>query len=205
MLDLIAHLLSIKGRAGRVEFWLFNLVFFIVSGLPALAFYLLVTPANGVYWPLDITQLQFSPLLIELIMSPMLKPMLYIYGGILVTFWIMLFTTITRRLHDINISGWWVLAYVVIVFGATATTVLLELYQPEMAASLYEFYFENHVWIKGLLAIVHAIYIVLAFFWPGNHSTNRYGRSEWEVNTYIKLRRAEKKMKKQQQRLNNAS
>jgi len=197
MLNLLAHFLSIKGRAGRLEFWLFHLAYILMSCVPLVVLFLLVKPGDGVYWPLDISQLQISPVLFGLLAFPMLlKSLLYFYMGITILFMVMAVTTTIRRLHDLNISGWWVVGYLGISFLIGAITALIRIYLPEIFVVLNEFFQRNKDIIGVILLPLHIAYFILAFCWPGTRTTNRYGRSEWEVNQYIKQRIQEARAKK---------
>ncbi len=79
--------LTIKGRASRSELWWFYLFMMITGKL--LSFFI------------DIPIFRFDP-------PPMNAPFLVLLT--IITF-IPLICVIIRRLHDINLSGWWVLFY----------------------------------------------------------------------------------------------
>lgn len=79
-----------RGRARRLEFWSFVVFWIVAAVISALAFDLPAHPftANGVWKSLSAAPVFLFPVLLTLPLA----------------------AVAVRRLHDINVSGWWLLS-----------------------------------------------------------------------------------------------
>ncbi len=81
---------TFSGRASRSEYWWFVLFYTLLLGL---AFYIDMSSGDG-----------FSGLWVNIVTYGLLLPSI---------------TISVRRLHDINMSGWWYLVFLVPIVGIT--------------------------------------------------------------------------------------
>ena len=120
-------IVTFKGRASRSEFWWFWL-FVVLAGV---AFEMLAFFANATDW-----------------YSETFPVRRFFWLAIYVTSW----SVSVRRLHDLNLSGWWFLLYmVVLTIGANAQIVYI-------------------VWLKNLMVV--GVYVLFAF--KGKPAANKY-------------------------------
>lgn len=92
----IKNYLTVEGRAGRKEFWYFLLIFLTVLVISTVVLFYVVYNIGSSSHPV-------LSILVWVIY-------LFIFCWLLFTF-IPLISVSIRRLHDINLSGWWLLLY----------------------------------------------------------------------------------------------
>lgn len=149
---------NIKGRARRAEFGWFTLICMLIS------FSLMLI--GGFAEGLRVSKLAYVLDIVNSLFSLLVFP-----AGI---------TIAVRRLHDLGKSGWWYVAYtVIVVIGIAfiiATIVSAAIVHQMNEDEIIEFLFSGNILIPlGLLLIF--VYGVLLFliFKDGQRFTNKYG------------------------------
>lgn len=147
--------ITVSGRAARSEFWYFQLFLFIGSFITA---FLDAMVSSGAFNDTGPLSAAFS--------------LITFIPGITVT---------TRRLHDIDRSGWWQIGWggigmaivfaLTLLFGATDT-----IFGTGISSGF------------GLVAII-IVAVIALIFWPlywltrkSDYETNRFGPPPWEVD-----------------------
>lgn len=86
--------------------------------------------------------------------------LLIAYAALFVLAWIVGLSLTVRRLHDLNLTGWWILA-IWIVPTAVEYGVVRSLQNPQLASTL-----------SGAVALLIGLWLWLA---PGTRGANRFG------------------------------
>ena len=148
-----------SGRARRKEFWYFMLFNILVS----------ILVVEFVDFKYQVTLYPFFRIL---------RFYLRIFG--LLTFLPMLALSV-RRLHDINIRGWWVLlgflpiVYVMSLRGLSVSVDFIAQLSPVVAISLLDIVSGWGVSIKFILQLSPVVAISVIAFIKGNQGENRFG------------------------------
>lgn len=143
------HFFWISGRSSRVEFMFWGLICQLVT----CAYLVLQLSMPLVSSPADYS----SDVIVRMLFSLLMMPVS------LVCSWIYL-TLAVRRLHDLNLSGWWMLT--LIIFSMIAG--IASLFMPSW-----------FIYVPQIIGLGVLIYLT---FTPGKPATNKYG--EVPTRTY---------------------
>ena len=94
------------GRSCRREYWMYSLFLLVVYAVLAIAAALVVRGV-GIFNMTDMEQIT-----VALVHQPMLWLIVGLAGLFSLVNFIPSIAIVVRRLHDMNVSGWWYLAYV---------------------------------------------------------------------------------------------
>ncbi len=94
------------GRSCRREYWMYSLFLLIVYAVLAVAAALVVRGV-GIFSMTDMEQIT-----VALVHTPLLWLIIGLAGLFSLVNFIPSIAIVVRRLHDMNVSGWWYLAYV---------------------------------------------------------------------------------------------
>jgi uncharacterized membrane protein YhaH (DUF805 family) len=176
---------SLKGRAGCLELWGLQ-IFLIVINVVVYFFF-----RSFVHSEL------FATILVYLG-----KMGIYIIGS-LIAFYIIatfvpLIATKVRRLHDLNLSGWWLLLIyglmlvVGVLFGMFKDIAIhfnIPFLTPELENDFQQV-------IDIIAYAISFTYFIFLYLVPGKKAKNKYGTSEQEITSYAKKRKKEFKASK---------
>lgn len=97
--------------------------------------------------------------------------------GFVIAIWIASLSLYVRRLHDMNLSGIWVLGYIVIslIIGGLEVAVTVD---PALAAQA-----PAVIMIRLVFNILVIISLLLLLFWPGTKGPNKYGEDPLNRNS----------------------
>ena len=130
---------TIDGRASRSEYWWFSLFIGIINVL-------------------------LNPFLSNF--PPLISPLLNLWEIII---FIPLICVTTRRLHDINVSGWWQLCYYLFL---TLSLMLVPLYETTLSEDL------GFLFISGVIFIIAIAILIVGLVFlciKGTTGDNRFG------------------------------
>lgn len=142
----IARIFSITGRSSRAEFWWICFILFFLS-------FFLGTIAT-------FSMFLFSPL------EVLVYSLFGLFGVFLVSLLVLIPISI-RRLHDINLSGWWLIVLIPFIFSNVFIVILFK-HGPFLIS--YET-------LTTLMQVSAGAYIIptVIFAIPSQEGTNRYG------------------------------
>lgn len=185
---------SAHGRATRLHYLIACLAIGAMGALLNIGVRMLISNI----WNIDV----FSPTVdfVGTIKSRESFTMTQAYGtlGFLFVFWLVnillttwpWITSTIRRLHDINLSGWWLLGSLLIMFAvgffSGAIGKALELIGVHGDARLE----------PGSMVFygVYILFFAVLFLKRGTQGTNRFGADQSELNAYFRQRKFEKRM-----------
>lgn len=163
-LHALKNTFNYEGRVSRAEFlWFYIASFVIYTLLFSILCLLFVYYRAGV--PIDLIQPEISITITN-----------YIIKGFLGWFLIATLSLITRRLHDIGKSGWWLVLGVLPVFlflFIAITHLINDVYYDDIPSI--------EITIIFWLMMLYLVFIVIAHFWllfkKGEPTKNQYGEA----------------------------
>lgn len=147
----VRHFRDFRGRASRSEFWYFMLFFLILS--------LLAAGCDYVLWQKGVYQSG------------------WLFKGVRLLLLLPLMAVQTRRLHDVDRSGWWVVALWAFI-ALRDLSDLLDRVSVLEASPVVEFLSEAEL----AFVLVSSVIGLLMFYWflkPSEEFDNRYGPALW--------------------------
>ncbi len=137
---------TFSGRAPLSEFWKWWAIFFV--------FNIILNPIG------EIIEEKTGTLLMMLILSPITLPTL----AIMISIWV-------KRLHDIGISGWWML----LPFAPITALIIdnnVDIFSHNTAET-----------IKGLITIYYLAILIMIIGRKGTKGDNKFGKDPLQKNT----------------------
>jgi len=186
MSSLYSEWTSFHNRANRSELWVVTITMLAVG-------FVLSQLAKAFVMSNLLTQMMFT-FGMELTVYPLLL-LCFIIGGIL---YMPTIATRIRRLHDFNLSGWWLLPYYFVAVGILLFKAIID----GVILKSEAFQFIRDLDSHTTNIIVIAVFAVILFYhivWyliPGSRGSNKYGGDAREISKFIKKRVAEIKAKK---------